>query len=360
MAKPKYQLITKLRPEHYQALKADIEKRGVLVPVEVDEDGAILDGHNRVEIAEKLGKPYKKIVRRFKTEEEKREHVYKLNLCRRHLEPHEWGIAFRRWAEERGARTGEGGDRKSPAMAAGDTISALAEEIGVPERTARSRMKAGEQYEALPAQERKAVDKGEKTINAARRDVENAKPKPVIVTPKHAYQCLVVDPPWPMQKIERELFPDQIELGYPQVPVDELLTFPDWKGAPKIAPKAHLFLWTTQKHLWHAHDMMEAWGFTYLVAMVWHKSGGFQPAGLPQYNCEFALLGRRGGLEFETTKAFPCCFNGKRREHSRKPDELYDIVRRVSPERRIDVFSREKRPGFDQWGPADETGKFSG
>ena len=86
-----YQLLEKLRPEEYAALEADIQKRGVQVPVEVDEDGNILDGHNRVEIATRLGLTYETIVRNFDSEEEKKNHVLKLNLARRHLDPVQWG-----------------------------------------------------------------------------------------------------------------------------------------------------------------------------------------------------------------------------------------------------------------------------
>lgn len=91
--------------------------------------------------------------------------------------------------------------------------------------------------------------------------------------------------------------------------------------------------------------------------MVWYKPGGFQPVGLPQYNCEFVVYGRKGALEFIDTKAFPCCFYAKRREHSRKPDEFYDLIRRVTSGPRADVFSREPHAGFAQYG--NEINKFS-
>ncbi len=84
--------------------------------------------------------------------------------------------------------------------------------------------------------------------------------------------------------------------------------------------------------------------------MVWHKAGGFQPFNLPQYNAEFVLFGRKGGLDFLDTKNFFTCFEGKRREHSRKPVEFYDLIRRVSPEPRIEMFSREKHDGYEIWG----------
>jgi hypothetical protein len=72
------------------------------------------------------------------------------------------------------------------------------------------------------------------------------------------YCTIVVDPPWPMVKIERDVRPNQVAFGC-------------------------------------------AWGLDYDFTMVWHKPGGFQPFGLPQYNCEFVLFGHRGPLMFLDT-----------------------------------------------------------
>lgn len=81
----KYQLFPNLTLDEMEALTADIAERGVMVPVEVDEDGAILDGHHRAMIADSLGIGYPTVVRAGWTEEQKLTHVVALNAHRRHL-----------------------------------------------------------------------------------------------------------------------------------------------------------------------------------------------------------------------------------------------------------------------------------
>ena len=173
-----------------------------------------------------------------------------------------------------------------------------------------------------------------------------------VALPPGQYQTIIIDPPWPIQKIERYEAPLQgPNLDYKTMTVEAI-------GAIVLptAPDCHLFLWTTQKFLPDSFQILEAWGFKYVLMMVWHKLCGFQPVGLPQYNCEFAVYARKGKPLFTDTKDFFCCFDGKRREHSRKPAEFYDIIRRVTPEPRINIFSREKIVGFECTG--DEVDKF--
>lgn len=80
-----YQLLPALHKDDYERLKADIALRGVMVPVEVDEDGAILDGHHRVMIARELGIKCPTKVRKGLPDYEKRLHAVALNLARRQL-----------------------------------------------------------------------------------------------------------------------------------------------------------------------------------------------------------------------------------------------------------------------------------
>lgn len=81
-----YQVMPPLSPEEYEELKADIKERGVMVPIEFDEAGNILDGHHRLRICEELGiTDFPKVIRSGMTEDEKRTHARKLNMARRHL-----------------------------------------------------------------------------------------------------------------------------------------------------------------------------------------------------------------------------------------------------------------------------------
>jgi N6-adenosine-specific RNA methylase IME4 len=176
-----------------------------------------------------------------------------------------------------------------------------------------------------------------------------------VLEPQQTYETIVLDLPWPMTKIERDVRPNQVALDYPTKSEPELRKFGEELNK-MVADDCHLFMWTTQKFLPLALDLIEHYGFRYVLTMVWHKAGGYQPTGLPQYNCEFIVYARKGKPKFVSTQGFSCCLNGARREHSRKPDEFYDMIKLVTAGPRIDVFSREKRDGFDQYG--NETGVF--
>ena len=159
------------------------------------------------------------------------------------------------------------------------------------------------------------------------------------------YDVIVIDPPWPMQRIERDIHPTEVGFDYPTMTEDELVEL----DIP-TADNCHVWLWTTQKFITMAFRLLEVWGLKYVCTFVWHKPGGFQSFGLPQFNCEFALYARKGAPEFVSTKAFSTCFNAPRGAHSEKPEEFYEIVRNATAGRRLDMFSRRVIDGFDTWG----------
>lgn len=212
---------------------------------------------------------------------------------------------------------------------------------------------------SIPREEFEEVKSGEKTRADIKREnkrkeiiehLEDIKVKEAKAI-EGLYDVIVIDPPWPMEKIERDVRPNQVEMDYPTMTLGEIR----WLTIPH-AKDCHVWMWTTQKFLEEALSIFHQRRWKYVCTFVWHKPGGFQPIGLPQFNAEFVIYGRLGHPSFIDTKAFPVCFNAPRSAHSEKPIEFYDMVRRVTAGRRLDMFARQKRKGFDGWGlEADES-----
>ena len=177
--------------------------------------------------------------------------------------------------------------------------------------------------------------------------------------PLGGYKTIVIDPPWPCH------LGNQSETGLLATPrVGARYNLMGEREIKRLninllaAEDAHLFCWTTQRFLPLAIECLPWWGFKYHFVMVWHKPGGPKLVGYPKYNCEFVVYGHRGPLVhgkshhfgFHTTKGFWACFNAAQGRHSEKPAEFYDLLRRVTPGPRIDLFARRRHEGFDAWG----------
>jgi N6-adenosine-specific RNA methylase IME4 len=203
-----------------------------------------------------------------------------------------------------------------------------------------------------------AIERGEKTIAEAKRQIRRDElvQRLESIEARQAkemagvYDVIVIDPPWPVEIIERDECPNQVKFDYPVMALGEIEHEVGARLKCHATEHCHLFLWTTHKFLPAALVLLAAWGLKYVCAFVWHKPGGFQPFGLPQYNCEFVLYARTGSPQFVDTKAFPTCFEAPRRGHSEKPEEFYETLRRVTAGRRLDMFNRREITGFDGWG----------
>ncbi len=259
---------------------------------------------------------------------------------------------------ENGDRAKQGGDKKSKSQD-GILIPPTLEEIGI----TANQSSRWQWIASIPEPEFEGFIQGVKEsykelteialIRVAKREANERlrteiKARPV-VPPEGKYSCIVIDPPWPMKRIERDLYPNMVGIDYPTMEEDELKAYP----LPDFADdNCHLYLWTTHRFLPMALRLAEHWGFKYQCLMTWVKNIGMAPYSWT-YSTEHVLFCRRGNLPLERI-GLRLDFHAKIREHSRKPDEFYDLVRQASPAPRLDLFSREKREGFSQSGNEPE------
>ena len=172
--------------------------------------------------------------------------------------------------------------------------------------------------------------------------------------PNKRYRCLVIDPPWATNKIDREQRPNQHEqLDYGTKTLEEIADIPILELANLDG--CHVFLWVTHKFLSEGLKLFEKWGVKYQCVLTWVKPFGITPFSW-MYNTEHVLFGRIGSLEL-LQNGIKLSFEAPNIIHSRKPDIFYDIVRTVSPPPRLDMFARETREGFDSYG--NEVTKFN-
>jgi N6-adenosine-specific RNA methylase IME4 len=122
-------------------------------------------------------------------------------------------------------------------------------------------------------------------------------------------------------------------------------------------PQSHLYLWVPNALIQEGLEVMKRWGFTYKTNIVWHKirkDRGPDGRGVGFYFrnvTEMVLFGVRGNLRTSQPGRRQVNYIATRkREHSRKPDELYDIIEACSPGPYFELFARHARPGWAQWG----------
>jgi N6-adenosine-specific RNA methylase IME4 len=173
----------------------------------------------------------------------------------------------------------------------------------------------------------------------------------------HSYDLIVIDPPWPFATWSAKGQGKSPSAHYRVMTLAEIMALPV-RGL--LNNHAVVLLWTTGAMLAQAFAVMQAWGITYKTNLMWRK---VTRNGKVRMGCGFwartmhepILLGTVGKPRKITLLS---CFDGIAREHSRKPDEFYQMITERTPGlRRADVFAREKREGWDCWG--DEVGKFS-
>ena len=169
------------------------------------------------------------------------------------------------------------------------------------------------------------------------------------------FQTILADPPWQFLNRTGKMAPEHRRLmRYPTMSFDEIAALPIEQLA---APTAHLYLWVPNALLREGLEVMQAWGFQYKTNLVWYKTrkdNGPDGRGVGFYFrnvTEVLLFGVRGKMRtLAPGRRQVNVIATQKREHSRKPDETYDLIEACSPGPYLELFARHPHPGWVQWG----------
>ncbi len=166
--------------------------------------------------------------------------------------------------------------------------------------------------------------------------------------PDMNYNAIYVDPPWDIGSIILdEKWTSPIEDKYQTLSLDEIKSI---EVENICTADCSLFLWTTQSFLVKSFNVIRSWGFKYHCCITWDKGSGWTQNGF-HWRTEFCLYAYKGLINIEQKgKAIPTIITEPSREHSKKPDLMYELIENNTPEPRIELFARHKRPGWDVWG----------
>jgi N6-adenosine-specific RNA methylase IME4 len=178
--------------------------------------------------------------------------------------------------------------------------------------------------------------------------------------PQARFGTILADPPWRFSNRTGKMAPEHRRLRrYPTMSLDAIRALP---VAALARPKSHLYLWVPNALLAEGLAVMAAWGFAYKTNLVWYKvrkDGGPDRRGVGFYFrnvTELLLFGVRGGLRtLKPGRRQANILLDRKREHSRKPEEAFDVIEACSPGPYLELFARHRRAGWTQWG--DELGK---
>jgi N6-adenosine-specific RNA methylase IME4 len=170
------------------------------------------------------------------------------------------------------------------------------------------------------------------------------------------HRTILADPPWRFSNQTGKIAPEHRRLHrYHTMKLEQICALP---VADLCAATAHLYLWCPNALLPEGLAVMKAWGFTYKSNVVWHKvrkDGGSHGRGVGFYFrnvTELILFGVKGknARTLAPGRRQVNLLATRKREHSRKPNEFYDIVEACSPGAFLELFARKPRPGWTVWG----------
>ena len=339
--------------DEFDQLKADIKANGLLEPIWLYE-GKILDGRNRWLACSEVGE---KPRFNYYQEDQPIAFVISKNLHRRHLNKSQSAMIateFKPLLEE---------EAKKRQGIRNDIV-----ELIPPSEQGKARDKAGKLFnvsgryvseaEKIKQEAPQYVEpilSGEMTITDAKRKI-NRENRINNIIKKAAkaealdeigiYSVIYADPPW---QYEHPISDSRkIENQYPTMGIDEICAL----DVPGICTdNAILFLWASTPMLKKGLQVLDAWGFDYRTSMVWVKPS-IGPGQWVRQRHELLLIGIKGSIPTPEGGNKPdSVIEAPRREHSQKPEVMYEIIERMYPKlAKVELFSRNPRKGWRAWG----------
>jgi N6-adenosine-specific RNA methylase IME4 len=170
------------------------------------------------------------------------------------------------------------------------------------------------------------------------------------------FQTVMADPPWRFTNRTGKIAPEHRRLNrYETMTLADICALP---VADVVDEPAHLYMWVPNALLPDGLEVMKAWGFNYKSNIIWHKirkDGGSDGRGVGFYFrnvTEVLLFGTRGksARTLAPGRRQVNMIETRKREHSRKPDEQYDLIESCSRGPFLELFARGTRPGWTYWG----------
>lgn len=385
-------LIRSLQADEYEKLKESVLAEGIRDPLVVWR-GILIDGHHRYKIAQEYGLEYRTVELDFPDREAVKEWMIKNQLGRRNLTPQEASYYRGKLYESmkrQGARTditsaqnehkfttaeviakeygiGQATIRRDAEFSA--AVDKVAQEIGEEAKhailTGRANIPKKDVEKLIEVKQKapeliKPIINGEKSITEIEKEIKKAERnkeiqeqaeriKEMDFTPLNKkYDVIVVDPPWPYGT-KYDPAGRRAANPYPEMSLDEIKAI-----ELPAADDCVLWLWTTHKFMRYAFEIIDTWGFRDVAILTWVKDR----IGLGSWlrsQSEFCIMAVKGKPKINLSNQSTVIY-GKLREHSRKPDEFYEMVNSLCAGYKLDYFSREQRVGWDQFG--NDTNRF--
>ena len=189
-----------------------------------------------------------------------------------------------------------------------------------------------------------------KAYDEAKREARRAVIKPAPDLPEGVFQVFYMDPPW---KYDNTGLGGSAESHYRTMTVEDMLnSLQEMDLASRVAPDCVLFLWATNPLLPDAMRLMDGLGFKYKTNLAWVKDKPtYGKLGFYVYGQhELLLLATRGSMlpRGEKPASIICA---DVRDHSRKPEAVYEIINQMYPDaRKCELFGRKTHKGWEVWG----------